>query len=574
MSLNPANLTLTAFLVLMPPALLADLVVSGVGSELERNVRAYVSLADEPCDAEAWRIRRRYRAIETETRKALEPFGFYEPRIASTLTLEEACWQATLTIDPGDPIILRNVEIVIEGAASADPAFDELKQPASLAPGRTLRHDAYDRYKRGLQIRAADRGYVEANFAESQLEVWPAEGAADITVHFNSGPRYRIGDIHVEQTFLDPEIVSGYLDIESGSYFDSDIVARAYRDLADSAYFGHIEVTPDIENAAEGQIPIRIAVSPGNRIEYTLGVGASTDTGLRFRAGFRNNRLNQKGHRLIADLGVSRVVQGTTVEYRIPLADPRREWFSFTGALSNEETDSFDNEAQRLGVRWTKAMSDTWLRTLALDFSNESFNVGSDIDTSRTLVPSVSFDHKRSDRDVFPRHGRRLGMELRGTDQALGSTTSYIQATAWLRLIRSFGSENRLIARLNAGATSSSNFFELPPTVRFFAGGDESVRGFDYNSLGPKDAEGKVIGGENLLVGSVEYERHLRGNFYGAVFVDAGNAFDDTDFDPEVGTGLGLKWRSPLGPIRLYLGYPITADDPGIRLHLRLGADL
>jgi translocation and assembly module TamA len=554
--------------------LLADLVVSGVDSELERNVRAYVSLADEPCDAETWRVRRRYRSIETETRKALEPFGFYEPRISSTLRLDEECWKATLTIDPGDPVILRKVDIVIEGAASTDPAFDELKQPASLAVGRTLRHADYDQYKRALQIRAADRGYVEAEFTESQLDVWPADGLADITVHFNSGPRYRIGEIQVEQAFLDPAIVAGYLEIETGSYFDSNTMAHAYRDLSDSAYFGRIEVRPDMERAADEQIPIRISLTPGNRTEYTVGVGASTDTGLRFRAGFRNNRINQRGHRLIADLGVSTVIQGLTVEYRIPLGDPRREWFSFTGALSNEETDSFDNEAQRLGVRWTKAMSDTWLRTLAVDFSNESFHVGTDIDTSRTVVPSISFDHKQSDRDIFPRYGRRLGAKLRGTDQALSSNTSYIQATASLRLIHSFGSGNRIIGRVNAGATASSNFAELPPSVRFFAGGDESVRGFDYESLGPKDTEGNVIGGDNLLVASVEYERLLRGNFYGAVFVDAGNAFNGTDFDAEAGTGLGLIWRSPLGPIRLYLGYPLTADDRGIRLHLRLGADL
>lgn len=189
-------------------------------------------------------------------------------------------------------------------------------------------------------------------------------------------------------------------------------------------------------------------------------------------------------------------------------------------------------------------------------------------------MPSVSFDHKHSDRDIFPRQGRRLGIELRGTDQVLGSNTSYLQATIWMRFIRSFGSGNRLIARLNAGAISSSNFAELPPSVRFFAGGDESVRGFGFDTLGPKDADGNVVGGTNLLVASVEYERHLWSNYYGALFVDAGNAFNDTDFDPEVGTGLGVKWRSPLGTIRLYLAYPITKDNPGVRVHLRLGADL
>jgi translocation and assembly module TamA len=406
------------------------------------------------------------------------------------------------------------------------------------------------------------------------MDVWPEQGVADVTLHFTSGPRYRLGEIHQNQAFMNPEIVLAYLDLEVGAYYDADDLARAYRDLSDSAYFGQIEILPDVANATDEHVPVQLLLQPGTHIEYNVGVGASTDLGLRFRAGFRNNRINQRGHRLIADLGVSTVLQGLTTEYRIPLSDPRREWFSVTGAFSNEETDTFDNEVQRLGVRWTKAMTDTWLRTLSLDANRESFIVADDIETSRSIVPAITFDQKRSDRDVFPRSGRRLGGELSGTDKAIGSTISYVQATAWLRWIRSFGDHTRLLARLNAGFTKSDDFSELPPSVRFFAGGDESVRGFDYESLGPTDADGNVVGGDNLLVASIEYERHLKGNFYGAMFVDAGNAFNNTDFKAEVGAGVGIKWRSPLGPIRLYLGYPVSQTDQSLRVHLRLGADL
>ncbi len=564
----------TPLLLLLPTPVAAELAISGIEGELERNIRAYLSIASEPCDAQPWRIRRRYRALETEIREALEPFGYYEPEITRSLTLDDDCWLVTIGIDPGEPVRLRQVDIKIDGAASEDRAFNTARRSRSLAPGEVLRHAEYDRLKRSLQTLAANRGYVEADFVESRLDIWPEERAADITMHFDSGPRYRIGDIHQDQTFLEPSIVDGYLNLESGAPFDGNDLARAHRDLSTSAYFGRVEVTPDFDNAAGEQIPIRVSLQPGPRIEYTLGVGASTDTGLRFRAGFRNNRVNRKGHRIIADLGVSQVVQGLTAEYRIPLEDPRREWFSFTSALSNEETDTFDNETQRLGIRWTRAMSETWLRTASLDFSNETFAVGSDVDTSRFIVPAISFDHKLADRDVFPLRGRRLGAELRGTDETLGSTTSYVQTSVWMRWIRGFGSGNRVLARLNAGTTASQDFTRLPPSVRFFAGGDESVRGFDYNSLGPKDADGNVVGGSNLLVASVEYERLLRGNFYGAVFVDAGNAFDDTAFEAEVGAGIGLKWLSPLGPIRFYLGYPLTEDDPSVRFHLRLGADL
>lgn len=560
--------------LLLPTFALAELSIRGVEGDIERNVRAFATIATESCDANERVVRRRFRKLEAETRESLEPFGHYNATITTTLSHGESCWHASVEIDPGLPVVLRNVDIRIAGAAASDTAFQPLLANPRLAPGVPLRHAEYDRLKRTLQIRAADRGYLEARFSTSQLDVWPMDNAADITLHLDSGPRYRIGDIYQDQDFLEPTIVAGYLDLEPGTPYDSSDIVRAHRDLSDSAYFGHVEIRPDLSRATGDLVPIRISLRPGNRIEYTIGVGVSTDTGPRFRAGFRNNRINRKGHRLITDLGASPVIQGLATEYRIPLEDPRREWFSVTGALQNEDAETFNSEEQRLGIRWTKAMTETWLRTLSVDMSNESFNVGETVDTSRAIIPGIMFDRKVADRDVFPLRGHRLGAELRGTDESLGSTMTFAQATAWFRWVRAIGKGNRVLARVNAGVTASRDFTTLPPSVRFFAGGDDSIRGFDYNSLGPKDDDGNVIGGTNLLTASLEYERHLNGNFYGAVFVDAGNAFDDTDFNAEVGAGIGVKWRSPLGPLRLYLGYPVSDDNQSLRVHLRLGADL
>ncbi|MGB5721668.1 MAG: BamA/TamA family outer membrane protein, partial [Woeseiaceae bacterium] len=190
------------------------------------------------------------------------------------------------------------------------------------------------------------------------------------------------------------------------------------------------------------------------------------------------------------------------------------------------------------------------------------------------VLPAVAYDHKRADRDIFPTRGRRLTLELRGTGQFLGSTTSFLQTVISARFIRSLSDSSRLLARATLGVTAKSEFGELPPSVRFFAGGDESIRGFDYEALGPKDNAGNVIGGSNLLVASVEYEHLLRGNFYGAAFVDAGNAFDSMDVDAAIGAGLGLKWFSPIGPLRFYLAHPLNKSDRSVRLHVRLGADL
>ena len=563
---------LLVFTVVSQPR--AELRVDGVSDELARNVYSYVSLASEPCDAEPWLIRRRFRAIASEVRSALEPFGYYDAIVETTLEQDESCWLATIDIDPGQPVLLRNVDVSLSTSSNDDSNFIDIVSSTPLVPGAQLRHSDYETLKEALQIRAAERGYIDASFLQNEIGVWPAERAADVTLNFESGPRYNFGEITQEQEFLDASLVSAYFDFETGMPYDNRLLTKAYSDLSVSGYFGRIEVLPDYELADGGQIPVRVLLEPADRIEYTLGVGFSTDTGPRARAGYYNRRVNKHGNRFKTDISLSPVIQGIAAEYRKPLTDPRSEWLSYSSALTNEDTDTFNNDTARVGVRRTKKVRSNWIRTLSLDLSYDQYDVGLESSSARLVLPGIAYDHKRADRDVFPTRGRRLTFELRGTGQFLGSDTSFLQATTTLRLVRSITDESRLLARATLGFTAKSEFLDLPPSVRFFAGGDESVRGFGYNTLGPEDELGNVIGGSHLLVASVEYEHRMRGNFYGAVFLDAGNAFDGFDVDPAIGAGLGLKWQSPVGPLRFYLAHPLNKSDRSVRLHIRLGADL
>ena len=284
--------------------------------------------------------------------------------------------------------------------------------------------------------------------------------------------------------------------------------------------------------------------------------------------------MNDYGHRLNVSLSASPVLSGIVGEYRKPLTDPRSEWQSYTGAFDHEDTDTFESYITRLGVRRSKRLSTSWLRTLSLDLSYEDFTVADVEDDSRLVMPAIAFDHKSGDRDLYPSNGRRFGTELRASHTAIGSSTSFVQLIGRIRFIYGLGENTRVLSRATVGWTFNNEFEELPPSVRFFAGGDESIRGFGYESLGPTDEDGQVIGGNRLLVASLEIERRLRGSFYGAAFVDAGNAYDGSDFDAAVGVGLGLKWRSPIGGIRLYLAHPLNKSDQDVRVHLSLGPEL
>ncbi len=555
-------------------AAMAGVRIEGVDGDLARNVHGFVALADEPCDAPRWLVQRRFREVEKETRRALEPFGYYDPNIETTLDTGEDCWEVTIRIDPGEPVVLRNVDISVAAAPGDESLFADVVALPGLSPGDALRHADYEKLKESLQVRAAERGFAEATFSQNTIDVWPDELAADVAVKFDTGPRYDFGDVTLEQSFLDDRLVYAFLDFETGMPYDNRLLTAAYNDLSVSGYFSRIELIPDYDRAADRRIPVRVRLEPAARIEYTVGAGLSTDTGPRARAGFQNRRLNAKGHRVKADLGLSTVLQALSAEYRKPLRDPRSEWLAYTAGVTLEDTDTSKSDASRVGVRRSKRLNPDWMRTIALDLAYEQFEVAGLSSDSRLVLPAVLYDFKRADRDIFPTRGRRLSLEVRGTAQLLGSDTEFLQTIATARIVRSITADSRLLARVTAGFTAKSEFQELPPSVRFFAGGDDSVRGFGYEDLGPTDASGNVIGGSRLLVASAEYEHRLSGNFHWAAFVDAGNAFEQFDVDPAIGAGIGLKWVSPIGPLRFYLAHPLNKSDRNVRLHIRLGPDL
>jgi translocation and assembly module TamA len=173
------------------------------------------------------------------------------------------------------------------------------------------------------------------------------------------------------------------------------------------------------------------------------------------------------------------------------------------------------------------------------------------------------------------RNGWLLSLTARSTLGTLLSDTRFSQVLADAKWIHAFGRRNRLIVRGSGGTTVAGDFSQLPPQLRFFAGGDQSVRGYGYQSIGPRNSYDRVIGGHHLLVGSVTAEHYFTRAWGMAAFVDAGNAFNGTDYSPRIGAGLGLRWRSPVGMIRVDLGVPVRdAHAHGVELHLVIGPDL
>jgi translocation and assembly module TamA len=550
--------------------------LQGVSGALRDNVRAFLHLSDEPCDAPDWRIRRLFDQSDTEIREALEVFGHYAVAIQRSLISEEDCWVATFEIDPGTPVTLRTVEARVQGPGAEDEAFRRLVDANPLVTGLTLNHVDYDAFKKRFTGLASRRGYFDGRFIESRVDVYPAELAADIMLIYDTGERYRFGPLSIEQKVVRPNLVESFIDFEPGQPYDAGKISGLYEALLLTNYFDEIDVRTEARPAPDLDVPIVVRLTAAKPQTYTAGIGFGTDTGPKVRAGYINRRLNNKGHQFELNASVSPVISEAGASYRLPLRDPRAEWLNFDTGYKYEDTDTLESRQAKFGIKRIKRRWTDWLETQFIDLSYEDYEIGGEDGTSFLLIPGISWTQVRSSGPPRPVRGHRLNLQFSGTAEALGSDAEFLQVDLFGKFIRPLWAGARLIARGEAGMTWKEQFRDLPASVRYFAGGDFSVRGYDYKTLGPTDDTGAVIGGSHLLVGSLELDQRVAEKWSVAAFVDTGNAFQDfDDLGLKTSVGAGVRWYSPLGPIRLDLGFPLDSDAPdSVRIHITLGPDL
>ncbi|OOG22740.1 hypothetical protein B1C78_14165 [Thioalkalivibrio denitrificans] len=550
-----------------------QIIITGVDEEAQENIRVHLSIAREDCELPEWRERPLLRRAHDETREALRALGYYHPAVDIDLERDEACWQLTVDVDPGEPVRIRRLDITLEGDAAQDTRFTDLLSDPPLKEGDRLRHDRYDQLRSALTRLAADRGYLDNRLITRELRVHAAEGYADVVIHMDSGARYRFGALTLEQDILDPGFVEKFLPFAEGDPYDSRQLIDLQQALTDGGYFSEVRVRTLTEARADGAVPILVQLTPRPRRAYLAGIGASTDIGPRLRLGFEHRYANRAGHRYSTEIELSPVRSGIGFDYEIPLDQPARERLNLTARYLTEDSDTIRSDLYGVGIAHTRQHDSGWIETRSLNYEREDFTVADVTDRTDLLMPGLSFTRIRADHPVTPRRGWRLYGSVRGASEDVVSSVSFVQFHGRAKLIAPLG-PGRLLTRVDGGATQADEVTELPSSVRFFAGGDTSVRGYGYQKLGPTNADGDVIGGRHLLTGSVEYEIPIRGRWRAAAFVDSGNAYDRIDdFDPRTGVGVGVRWISPIGPIRVDIAHPIDGDDE-FRLHLTMGADL
>lgn len=553
-----------------------EVTVEGVKGEMRENILLFLSIEQQkqhPILSEG-RIRRLHKKAGKEIETALQPFGYYRPVVTSRLTRkDENVWTASYQIDPGPPLLIRRLDITLSGDATDDPQFQTLLTSSPLRVGDILDQRLYEDLKDSLIKLASEHGYFDARLTEHAINIDLTDYAGDVVLHFDSGPRYRFGAVLYRQDVLDPGLLSRYTPFQQGDPYSIVTLIDLQQALNDSDYFNSVEVQPQFHVQESLEVPVEVGLTPRPPHKYTLGVGYGTDTGARGKVGWEMPRVNRHGHRLGTEYKISEIGDNLSGRYRIPAKNPRTDEYILSAGLSSEHTDTSESRTRSLGASLVHGRG-LWREVISLSFQEERFSIGQDEGRSSLLMPGINWSRVWANDRINVHKGARLIFDLKAASQEIVSDSSFAQGRLQAKVILPALSQGRLIARGSIGGTVTDEFGELPASVRFFAGGSQSVRGYAYNSLGPTDASGDVVGGKHLMIGSLEYEHRLGQSWSAAVFYDIGNAVDTFTEALMEGAGAGLRWRSPIGPVRIDIASALSEEKRPWRVHIDIGPDL
>ncbi|QLL11277.1 autotransporter assembly complex protein TamA [Pseudomonas chlororaphis] len=549
-----------------------DVRVKPSNDELKANVEGYIGGVGDR-DEEA--LLRFSRGAEEQARKAAQALGYYQPQISSEVKGGEKP-RLVLNIDPGEPVHLRNVTIRVDGPAASLKGF-RVPKSDQLKSGAVLNHGHYEDAKRLIQNQASRYGFFSGRFTRQKLAVDPQAGVADIELVYESGPRYALGKVSFAgDTPFDEDLLQRMVPFKAGTPYDSELIAELNQALQSSGYFEGVRVDAAPTAAAAEVIPVAVQLETRKPRTMGLGLGFSTDVGPRAKANWTRHWVNAQGHSYGWEAEVSAPRQNVGLFYDIPLDPPLTDKLRFAGGYQNEEISNTDTLSKllTLGPEWHSKLPSGWQRVISLKWQREEYRLGDDSGLSTLLMPGISYSYLRSDNRIDPHNGYRLQFDSKVAKEGLGSDTNLLYGTVLLKGLTTVWDNHRFLGRVQFGGSATNGYKKVPPSLRFFAGGDQSVRGYDYQSLSPENSDGDRIGGRYMVAGSVEYQYSIAEKWRLATFVDQGNSFDKLELpNLKTGVGVGVRWISPVGPIRLDLARALD-DDGGIRLHFSMGPEL
>jgi len=554
--------------------------LTGLKDPLEANVRHSLEILrkkDDDTLTVRW-LKRMHAKAPEEIRIALQPYGYYNPVIDAKLTETDGTWVADYAVQHGPPVLITRIDAKWEGEGADKPIFQKsISDFRKKFTGRLI-HAKYETAKSTFLNLALARGYPKASIIHSEILVDEERNTAVVTLLMDTGPLYYFGTVHFKQDFLDPDLLSSYVTLNPGQLYSYDDLISFQQNLLASNYAREVTLDPLFDEAVEQQVPIDVYMKPVLPHKLSFGLGYETDIGMRGSARWEDRLVNRHGHQSDLLIKLAEKERSLVGQYSIPVVKPVTDRWVTTARYDYEETPTTTSDTAQLETAFVrKNLEDTMLYKGYLLRSYEKFTVGQQPrETTSLLIFGGTYRLSEIEDTLFPQNGHSVFVDVRGAGEALFSDTSFTRLHAKARYLLGIGKKIRIDTRMEMGGAWVDNFTKYPASLRYFAGGDSSVRGYKYQSLGPTDDEGIVEGGKQVFTCSFEYDQRVAESWVLATFVDAGNAYNNTLDKLYVGAGVGFRWLAPFGSLRVDLAMPVSEEHEisDVMLHLGFGATL
>ena len=515
---------------------------------------------------------------------AVQPYGYYN---SDTKVRIQEGDMVTLTVALNTPLTINKVTREIIGEGREDKAFRERFNSLKLKEGDVLNQTIYESFKSSMFNYALSNGYFDFFWQATRLDLVREEKQANVLLIAQSGPQYKFGELKFVGEEKAKAIIKRLKPFKSGDAYSSSVLGDFNRRLNQSGYFNRVIARPVVSDAEGLLVPIEVSLQHRPTDAFNVSVGAATDTGPRVRLGWERPWVNDKGHSVSSDIFISEPEQSVTADYRIPMKNITRDYASIEAGYQFIEyaNTSFESETLSLSAhRYTQQDESPWQHDYSVTYLRETYDQGElNTNTTSLVLPGYSITYRNKDNELNISDGSYIQVLAQYGKEGFGSDIDFAKAVVEATLIRTFDDVHRISLRGEVGAIKTNSFDEVPTSLRFYAGGDQSVRGFDYREISPTadvidpetgELDTDSIGGKYLLTTSVEYAYRIADNWRVAAFIDAGTATNDTSTSLTYGVGPGVHWLSPIGPVRFYIARGFAPDENTWQLHIILGPEL
>ncbi len=532
---------------------------------------ALVTLIREQTYLGRWQRRDDYDPIQfnglvarlgSEVQQILQSRGYFR----GSSEIERIKGGIRLDVSAGARTTVNLVEIKMDGPPEGIGKVREFALARwSLPEGSFFDSELWQKGKRNIIETLHQQGYLRARILSSQANVDRKLTAAGLSLHIDSGPRIGFGDVKdVGLSRYDEQIIQNLRPFSKGEPYTLDAMVLFQARIRATGYFSDASVVPELtaleDNIDREVVDLTVKVLERETKRVVLGLGFSTDEGVRGQIGLEHRNLFRRGWKLESAIIASVKRQRAFANIRTPFTRSNHFW-GFGGRLEREDIEGqITTRSNTYFGRGRRVGDIESFTSLQYQIDQQRLVPSGQVTSQRALVLGHSWNLRRLDSTVDPRIGYTISAQVSGAKKGLATDATFVRF--YVRAMRFFPlpADSRwrngtIIALGEFGLVNTNNSSEIPTENLFRTGGAQTIRGYRYESLGV-NSEGSVIGGRYLALGSLEYQHRMSDLYSLAAFFDYGNAADSrATLDPVFGYGIGVRFRTPVGPINLDLAY-------------------